>query len=63
MTNTPLLKPAARNSAFYLSRFNACLENAREASLPRVRERSLRAAAAWHEMYEKAQLFERRLGR
>lgn len=63
MTQKPLLKPTARNSDFYLNRLNTCLEEAKEASLPRVRERSMRAAAAWKEMYEKAQLFERRLGR
>lgn len=63
MTQKPLLKPTARNSNFYLIRINTCLEEAKQASLPRVRERSMRAAAAWREMYEKAQLFERRLGR
>lgn len=63
MTQKPLLKPTARNSDFYLIRVNTCLEEARDASLPRVRDRFLRAAAAWKEMYEKAQLFERRLGR
>lgn len=63
MTQKPLLKPTARNSDFYLVRVNTCLEEARETSLPRVRDRCLRAAAAWKEMYEKAQLFERRLGR
>jgi len=63
MTQKPLLKPTARNSAFYLIRVNTCLEEAKQASLPHVRERSMRAAAAWKEMYEKAQLFERRLGR
>src|SRR3546814_1141177 len=31
-----------------------CLDEATQASLPRVRERSLRAAAAWREMYERA---------
>jgi len=63
MTQKPQPKPTARNSAFYLTRVNTCLEEANQASLPRVRERSMRAAAAWREMYEKAQLFERRLGR
>jgi hypothetical protein len=62
MTQKPLLKPTARNSEFYLSRLNTCLEEAKAASLPLVRERSMRAAAAWKEMYEKAQLFERRRG-
>jgi hypothetical protein len=60
MTAKPLLKPTTRNSDVYLNRLNTCLEEAREASLPRVRERSMRAAAAWKEMYEKAQLFELR---
>jgi len=63
MTPKPSFKPTVRNSEFYLNRLNACLVEAREASLPRVRERSLRAAAAWKEMYEKAQLFEKRSGR
>jgi hypothetical protein len=63
MTQKPLLKPTARNSDFYLIRVNTCLEEAREATLPCVRDRCLRAAAAWKEMYEKAHLFERRLGR
>lgn len=63
MTQRPLLKPTARNSDFYLIRVNTCLEEAKEATLPRVRDRCLRAAAAWKEMYEKAQLFERRLRR
>jgi hypothetical protein len=63
MTQKLLLKPTARNSDFYLIRVNTCLEEAREATLPHVRDRCLRAAAAWKEMYEKAQLFERRLGR
>src|SRR3546814_9036820 len=56
MTQKPLLKPTTRNSDFYLIRLNTCLEEAEEATLPRVRDRCLRAAAAWQEMYEKAQL-------
>lgn len=63
MTKRPHFKPTLRNSHFYLSRLNACLEDARETSLPCVRERCLRAAAAWKEMYEKAELFEKRLSR
>lgn len=63
MTQKPLVKPTTRNSDFYLIRLNTCLEEAEEATLPRVRDRCLRAAAVWQEMYEKAQLFERRLGR
>jgi hypothetical protein len=58
MLRRPPSKPT--NSALYLGRSNACLENAKAAALPRIRERSLRAAAAWREMYEKAQLFELR---
>lgn len=57
------LKPSLCNSELYLSRSRACLEEAREASLPCVRERALRAATAWQEMYDKALLFERRAGR
>jgi len=60
MTHKPLLKPTARNSEFYLNRRDACLAEARAEPLPRVRDRSLRAADAWQEMYEKAQLFEKR---
>jgi len=63
MTPKPSLKPTLRNSEFYLNRLDACLAEAREASLPLVRERSLRAAAAWKDMYEKAQLFEQRAAR
>lgn len=63
MTQKPLLKPTARNSDFYRNRRDACLAEAKAEPLPRVRERSLRAAAAWQEMYEKAQLFEKRQGR
>lgn len=59
----PIKRPLARNSELYLSRLNASLADAQEAALPRVRERSLRAAAAWKEMYEKARLFEQRSSR
>jgi len=52
-----------RNSDLYLNRLNACLADAQMAALPRVRERSLRAASAWQEMYEKAKLFEQRAAR
>lgn len=57
------LKPTSRNSEFYLARMRACEMEASAAALPNVRERALRAAAAWQEMYEKAQLFEKRQGR
>lgn len=61
MTGKAQQKPSARNSAFFLLRHDACLRNAEDAELPLVRERSLRAAAAWREMYDKAELFEQRL--
>lgn len=51
-------KPTARNSRFYLARMQACQTEAREASLPNVRDRALRAAVAWREMYRKALQFE-----
>src|SRR3546814_5277032 len=54
------LKPTSRNSEIYLARMKACETEASTAALPNVRERALRAAAAWQEMYEKAQLFEKR---
>lgn len=57
------LKPTSRNSEFYRTRMKACETEASTAALPNVRERALRAAAAWQEMYEKAQLFEKRQGR
>ncbi|CCW19404.1 hypothetical protein EBBID32_37700 [Sphingobium indicum BiD32] len=63
MKPKPSLKPTVRNSEFYRHRLDACLAEAQAASLPLVRERSLRAAAAWKDMYEKAQLFEQRSGR
>jgi hypothetical protein len=53
-------KPSVRNSAFFLLRHDTCLRNAENAELPQVRDRSLRAAAAWREMYDKAELFEQR---
>ncbi len=56
-------KPTSRNSEFYLVRMKACEAEAGTASLPNVRDRALRAAAAWQEMHEKAQLFEKRQGR
>ena len=40
-------KPTARNSRFYLARMQACQMEAKEASLPNVRDRALRAAVAW----------------
>ena len=54
--------PTARNSRFYLARMQACQMEAKEASLPNVRDRALRAAVAWREMYQKALQFEQRLG-
>ncbi len=63
MTQHSTAKPPVRNSDVYHSRFKACLDEAMAANLPNVRERALRAAAAWNDMYEKAQLFERRSGR
>ncbi|WP_332816628.1 hypothetical protein [Sphingopyxis sp.] len=60
---TASLKPTLRNCEFYLARMNACQAEARTTSLPNVRDRALRAAAAWQEMYEKARLFEKRQGR
>jgi hypothetical protein len=54
-------KPTARNSRFYLARMQACQMEAKEASLPNVRDRALRAAVAWREMYQKALQFEQRL--
>jgi hypothetical protein len=60
---TQNLKPASRNSHFYLIRMQACQNEATEASLPNVRERALRAAGAWRDMYEKAVQFEKRQGR
>lgn len=63
MTPRLNLKPTVRNSAFYLARPTASLAEANEASLPQIRERALRAAAAWQAMYEKAQQFEKRQGR
>lgn len=56
----PVTKPVARNSDVYLTRVKTSLADAEVAALPRVRERSLRAAAAWKVMYEKAKLFEQR---
>lgn len=63
MTRKPVARPTARNSDLYLGRLNTCLAEAKEAALPRVRERSLRAAAAWKEMYEKAQRYEQHSGK
>jgi hypothetical protein len=60
MTPRPNLKPTLRNSEFYLTRMNASLAEAAETLLPNIREQALRAAAAWQEMYEKAQQFEKR---
>src|SRR3546814_9388792 len=47
-------KPTVRNHEFYLARMNACQAEASETLLPNVRERALRAAAAWQGMYNKA---------
>lgn len=64
MTSQPSLKPTLRNCEFYLARVNACQAEANETLLPNVRDRALRAAAAWQEMYKKAQQFdEKRQGR
>lgn len=63
MSDKPQLKPGSPKSEIYLHHVNLCLKQAKEAPLPRVRERCLRAAAAWKEMHEKAELFERRLAR
>jgi len=60
MTSHLGLKPTSRNSQFYLVRMQACQSEATEASLPNVRDRALRAAGAWREMYEKAVQFEKR---
>ena len=58
MTSQPSPKPTARNREFYLARMKACQAEAGETSLPNVRDRALRAAAAWQEMYQKAQQFD-----
>jgi ApbE superfamily uncharacterized protein (UPF0280 family) len=57
------LRLTARNSDFFFSRVQASLAEANATDLANVRERALRAAAAWQEMYEKAQQFERRQAR
>jgi hypothetical protein len=57
------LKPTVRNGEFFLTRLQASLAEANATELPKVRERALRAAAAWQEMYEKAQNFEKRQAR
>src|SRR3546814_20139072 len=54
------LKPTSRNSEISLARMTACETEASTAALPNVRDRALRAAAAWQEMYDKARLFEKR---
>jgi hypothetical protein len=56
----PNLKPTTRNSEFFSARMRVSLAEANATDLPNVRERALRAAAAWQEMYEKAQQFEKR---
>ena len=64
MISPPSPKPTVRNHEFYLARMNACQAEASETLLPNVRDRALRAAAAWQEMYNKAQQFdEKRQGR
>ena len=45
---------APRKSEFFQVRLKECLAEAHETSLPQVRDRCLRAAAAWQEMYDKA---------
>jgi len=62
MTSRPIVRPTLRNSDSYLARMNASLAEADGTSLPNVREQALRAAAAWREMYEKAQQFEKLQG-
>ena len=56
-------KPISRNSEVYLARMKACEAEAIASLLPNVRDRALRAAAAWQEMYEKARQSEKRQGR
>src|SRR3546814_13485912 len=64
MTSPPSPKPTVRNHEFYLARMNACKAEASETLLPNVRDRALRAAAAWQEMYNQAQQFDaKRKGR
>ena len=52
-----------RNSDLYLSRIKLGEEEARVTPLPNVRERALRAASVWQEMYDRAQQAEQRPGR
>lgn len=56
----PIRKSSNRNIEFYLARMQASKKEASAATLPNVRERALRAAATWKELYEKAELFEQR---
>ena len=64
MISPPSPKPTVRNHEFYLARMNACQAEASATLLPNVRDRALRAVAAWQEMYNKAQQFdEKRQGR
>jgi len=63
MNSQPSLKPTTRSGEFYLARMQACQAEANATALPNVRDRALRAAAAWQEMYMKAQLFEQRQAR
>ncbi|WP_156457790.1 hypothetical protein [Altererythrobacter sp. Root672] len=57
-------KPTGRSSSeFFLARLQASLIEANESALPNIREQALRAAAAWKEMYDKAQLLEKRQSR
>lgn len=63
MTSRPNLKPTLRNSEFYRLRMNASLAEADGTELPNVRAQALRAAEAWREMLDKADLFEKRQGR
>lgn len=58
MTSQSGVKPTLRNCELYLARMNACRAEADETLLPNVRDRALRAAAAWQEMYKKAQQYD-----
>lgn len=58
MIALPNLKPTTRNSEIFSARMRAALADAKATDLPNVRERALRSAAAWQEMYEKAEQFE-----
>ena len=46
------------NLAFYIAQADSAAEDARAATLPNVRERALRAEAAWRAMIARARNFE-----